>query len=366
MLTRFICLVVLIINLLPASRSIAQVPGAPVVAVFEIESHDSGLKRQEIVALTDYLATRLGEGGRFLIVPRSEIKKRLVQQKKETYKSCYDQSCQVEIGRELAAKLTVSASISRIGSKCVVSAGMYDLQKAATIQTASAQAPCNADDLLEAIKKIGTKLAGLSQAQVEPIRPEPLPAKKPRPTPAPVLATKPVPASRLEFPGVSSSVSMLLSLPSFVGGDLENRSGVQFGFDLSLDFLTGSWFVYGFGLRTPLTPYIGVEIFFRAAAAIKLSNGLYLYPFVAAGISPLTSVQVMDEPNYTWNSWGFNVRGGLGLRWMWSSGWGLCIDAGAGFSSWSVYEKEAESGISGDEDGQAVQVDISTGIIFGW
>lgn len=158
---------------------------APVVAVFEIENRGSPLSKDELVALTDYLGTKLGEGGRYQIIPRQEIKKRLVEQKKASFKKCYDQSCQIDVGREMAAQFTVSASISRVGKTCIITSAMYDLKKAATHKTGTAKAPCTADDLLSAVERIAVKLEGgqvsPAEAAPEPVAAavEPLPKKPP-------------------------------------------------------------------------------------------------------------------------------------------------------------------------------------------
>jgi len=62
------------------------------------------------------------------------------------------------VGRELAAQFSVSASISKVGSKCLITAAMYDLKKAATWRTATAKAACNADALLVAAGSGATTL----------------------------------------------------------------------------------------------------------------------------------------------------------------------------------------------------------------
>ena len=158
---------------------------APVVAVFEIENRGSPLSGAEIVALTDYLGTRLGEGGRYQIIPRQEIKKRLVEQKKASFKKCYDQSCQIDVGREMAAQFTVSASISKVGRTCIITSAMYDLRKAATHKTGTAKAPCTADDLLTAVEQIAAKLegSGLQTAETPPQPAVEIPAPAPKKPP---------------------------------------------------------------------------------------------------------------------------------------------------------------------------------------
>jgi len=154
----------------------------PVVAVFEIENRGSPLSKDELTALTDYLGTKLGEQGEYQIIPRQEIRKRLVEQKKASFKACYDQSCQIEVGREMAAQFTVSASISKVGSTCIITSAMYDLRKAATYRTGTAKGKCTADDLLTAVERIAAKLEGsgaeTAEAPPEPAV-EPPPPKKP-------------------------------------------------------------------------------------------------------------------------------------------------------------------------------------------
>ena len=54
------------------------------------------------------------------------------EQKKETYKSCYDQSCQIEMGRELAAEKTLATWVLKVGETCQVTATLYDLKKGTT------------------------------------------------------------------------------------------------------------------------------------------------------------------------------------------------------------------------------------------
>lgn len=164
---------------------------APVTAVFRIENRGSELKREEVDALTDYLATKLGEQGRFQIIPREEIRRRLVEQKRESFKSCYDKQCQVEVGRELAAQFSVSASISKVGTQCLITSAMYDLKKAATWRTATAKAKCNADALLVAVEEIAAKLSGNAAVEQPAVPVEQPPAAAVIPTVTVSLNTDP-------------------------------------------------------------------------------------------------------------------------------------------------------------------------------
>jgi hypothetical protein len=188
-------------------------PPPPVVAVFEIENRGSPLTFDELIALTDYLGTKLGERGRFQIIPRQEIKKRLVQAKKESFKECYDQSCQIEVGRELASQFTVSTSISKVGRTCIITSALYDLRKAATTNTASAKGPCTADDLLAAMDKIAAKLEGGKEAGAEPRTPRAEPPIRHVEKTPPLPPPQPPPTAPVRQPRTKSTiVACLLSL----------------------------------------------------------------------------------------------------------------------------------------------------------
>ncbi|RLB55292.1 MAG: hypothetical protein DRI34_10785 [Deltaproteobacteria bacterium] len=138
----------------------------PIVAVFDMEDQGSGLEHTVLVRLTDYLATRLTEGG-YRVIPRSQVKERLLEAKKESYKKCYDQGCQIELGRELAAQKSLATTILKIGGECQLTSVLYDLKKSTTELAASAEAPCEEKALLEALKKVAAKLAKpLSEGEI--------------------------------------------------------------------------------------------------------------------------------------------------------------------------------------------------------
>jgi hypothetical protein len=121
------------------------------------------LSRMELDSLTDYLATKVAEDGLFHVIPREEIKKRLLSAKKKSYQECYDQSCQIEIGREIAAQKTLTVNIAPIGSSCIITAALYDLKKAATDGTATTRGQCGTDALLAQIEEIIAKFRRMAK-----------------------------------------------------------------------------------------------------------------------------------------------------------------------------------------------------------
>jgi hypothetical protein len=172
--TRIAAAVVLCLALAGASPPASAAPGQRrIVAVFEIEARGAGLPAASLQRLTDYLAAGLAGGG-YQVIPRSTVQRRLREKKLASYKACHDQSCQVEIGRELAAQAAVSTKILRLGSLCAVTSTIYDLKLAASTRAGRARARCAEEALLEALDSIARQLA-----------PPPPPASKPAPPPPP-------------------------------------------------------------------------------------------------------------------------------------------------------------------------------------
>jgi len=89
----------------------------PIVAVFNVEAKRVDLSNKVLELLSDNISTLLTESGKYQVVPRSELKKRIVHQKKRSFKECYDKSCQIEMGRELAAEKTLSTQVFKLGKR---------------------------------------------------------------------------------------------------------------------------------------------------------------------------------------------------------------------------------------------------------
>jgi len=132
----------------------------PIVAVFDLEDKGVGLSKALCSRLSDYMSMTLAATGRYQVVPRDQLKKRLVQQKRDSYKQCYDQTCQIEIGKELAAQKSLTTKAMKLGSKCVVTTVLFDLKKATSERGASAEGDCSEDGIVKSIKSVVQKLGG--------------------------------------------------------------------------------------------------------------------------------------------------------------------------------------------------------------
>jgi hypothetical protein len=150
---RFGLLSLLIVSISSAARA----GTTPVLAVFDAEGKE--VPPDVRTTLSDYLATRLAATGQYQVVPRDDIKRRLLEQKKESYRACYEESCQIEIGKELAAEQVVSTQIISAGELCIFTVKIYDLRKATTSRAAAVEGGCGKADLLRLVAQAVEKLS---------------------------------------------------------------------------------------------------------------------------------------------------------------------------------------------------------------
>jgi protein-disulfide isomerase len=146
----------------------ARAEDRPIVAVFNIEAKRAPLKAELLRNLSDYLAAQLAASGAFSVVPRDRLRSELVKQKKASYKDCYSQTCQIEIGQELAAQKALSTQILKLAGKCVVSSTLFDLKRAATDRAATSEGGCGEAALMTSIRTVATRLAGSGPDPVTP------------------------------------------------------------------------------------------------------------------------------------------------------------------------------------------------------
>jgi formylglycine-generating enzyme required for sulfatase activity len=131
---------------------VATAQDRPIVAVFDLEVKGTRLDKGAIDRLTDYLGSLLGSRG-YRVVPRSQLRARLTAEKKGSYQECYDQGCQIEIGKELAAQKSVSSQVLKIGKKCKVTVNLFDLKTAASDGSGTSTGTCDEDGVVVALEQ---------------------------------------------------------------------------------------------------------------------------------------------------------------------------------------------------------------------
>jgi hypothetical protein len=143
-------------------RASAAAPPArrAIVAVFDVDDQAQVLKTAALAQLTEYLATKVTQAG-YRIVPRDQLRTRLAAEKRQGYRSCFEQRCQIELGRALAAQKSLATKLLRVGGQCVLTAQLYDLRAETAERAASAKsASCGEGALLAAIDELARQLSG--------------------------------------------------------------------------------------------------------------------------------------------------------------------------------------------------------------
>jgi hypothetical protein len=154
---------VLVAGLFFLIPSASEAGERPIVAVFNLEARGVSLTPELLESLGDHLATIITAKGGWQVLPRSTIKERLRTQAKESFKECYDQSCQIELGKELAAQKTLSTQVMKLGGSCKVNMTLYDLMKAATESAASVSGECGEDGIVVSMERAVNQLVGIKE-----------------------------------------------------------------------------------------------------------------------------------------------------------------------------------------------------------
>ena len=151
----------------------------PIVAVFEIQNR-AKLSAMVIEQLTELMAVQLTASGRYKVVPSAELKSALGTKKTQTYEGCYDEACQIEIGKELAAEKTLATKVSKLGRTCIVTMQLFDLRESTSEKAATKKGKCGEEDILELIddaileliggvrRRSKSAMAGLATSQARP------------------------------------------------------------------------------------------------------------------------------------------------------------------------------------------------------
>lgn len=163
-----------------AAVPIAHADPLPIVAVFDLKDN-SGKAKNIIGSLTDYLRIKIAETRTMRVVDKtqqeSELRALIQAQKKDSYKECYDESCQIPLGKELAADKILRGTISKVGKIYILSVELIDLATNTTAGAASVKSGGSEEDLLEAVEKVAEKITNSERgaarnlaAKVEPVK----------------------------------------------------------------------------------------------------------------------------------------------------------------------------------------------------
>ena len=164
---RFVELLAVVVVIAAALPALGQ--NRPLLAVMDIQDRTGALSADVIDNLTEYLRGLLAESGKYTVIDRSRqakaIKDVLQKERKETHKACYERSCQVPVGRILAADQVLLTTLMKVGSQFMLKAEILRLDTEASTGGATARgefAPKQGleDRVIEALDTVAGKIAG--------------------------------------------------------------------------------------------------------------------------------------------------------------------------------------------------------------
>lgn len=129
-----------------------------IVAVFDIHDASGRLAERDLHNLTRHLAAALAETRRYQVVPRNQLRARLHDEKNDSYRACYDQGCQIAVGKAMAAEKALSTTVATVGARCRVTAELFDLERETATRGASVEAACSPEALFEAATEVASRL----------------------------------------------------------------------------------------------------------------------------------------------------------------------------------------------------------------
>ncbi len=150
-----------------ASTSISVPPSSAsshadwVVAVMNVESKATSLDDQLLVNVGSQLRITIATKG-IRTIDRGAIDGQIKEMKGQSYEACYDDQCQIELGKALAASHILRTQVTRFGRVCVLNGELIDLRAEVTVGAASAKGNCTDEGFLTMIDRVAQDLVGRS------------------------------------------------------------------------------------------------------------------------------------------------------------------------------------------------------------
>jgi TolB-like protein len=124
-----------------------------IIAVMPVEvAGNTELAEGIAEALTDQMRVSLASRG-MRVIDRGAQERALSEiiesEKVKSYSDCVDDSCQIPLGKALAASHILRTSLSRFGKMCAMTAELIALRESVTVSANTARSDCSEEQLLD-------------------------------------------------------------------------------------------------------------------------------------------------------------------------------------------------------------------------
>jgi len=131
---RRVLYLLLILGIVSSAPLLAQTDEKPLISVLDFRT--SGISEAEVEVFVDFLSSHIIETDRFRVIDRMQ-RQALLKEMEFSYEDCTDESCQLEIGRLLAANQIVVGSVGRVGERYLLTIKLIDVETGEALKTGS-------------------------------------------------------------------------------------------------------------------------------------------------------------------------------------------------------------------------------------
>jgi hypothetical protein len=196
----------------------AQDTGKPIITVLDFKL-SGGVSESEMRQIISLLSSSLFQTAKYTVIDVTQ-RENILKEIEFSATSCTDETCQLKIGKLLAAEMIVVGNIGTVGKKYVMSTKLLETESGKTLATADG-IYASLDEILDDFPNLSAQLAGTTPAEAPKAAAGTGAKKEPEKAPqkaAVVKAPKPAkaPASGKKIAGIATFAVGIASLG--VGG----------------------------------------------------------------------------------------------------------------------------------------------------
>ncbi len=130
--------------------------GQETLAVLDFTTE--AVSKTEMKAIVEYLSAELFNTGKFIVIDVSQ-RETILNEMEFSMSGCTDESCALEIGKLLSAETIVTGTLSKIGSRYLMSVKMLETETSKTLATSNGKYG-DLDELIDGLENVAAELAG--------------------------------------------------------------------------------------------------------------------------------------------------------------------------------------------------------------
>jgi len=142
----------------PAAATPAPAGPPAIVAVLDIQDSAGRLGNDTRRQLSRYIAAAVSRASVFRVIPPTQLRQRLSDEKRKSFSNCYDDACRIELGKALSAQKVLATDLLRMGDRCVLTASLYELKTETVEKSALVETDCSDEALVDGVKDMTDQL----------------------------------------------------------------------------------------------------------------------------------------------------------------------------------------------------------------